>query len=179
LLSDQDLQERDLSQFQIIIAGVRAFNTRPQLASLQPLLNRFMENGGVLLVQYNTPMRLVTDKLGPWPFNLSRDRVTDEQATMTRLQPDHFLFTTPFRIQEKDFDGWVQERGLYFADQWDRRYQPLLSCQDPGEKPAQGGMLISRYGKGLYIFSSYAWFRQLPAGVSGAYKLFLNMVLAK
>ena len=179
LLSDQDLLEADFSHYETLITGVRAYNTRPRLAAVSEKLNQFVAKGGVLLVQYNTPMRLVTEKLGPWPLRISRDRVTDENARVTRLVPDHPLFNMPFRIDDQDFNGWVQERGLYFADQWDSRYQPLLSCHDAEEKDKLGGMLVGRYGKGLYIFSSYAWFRQLPAGVPGAYRLFLNMILAR
>ncbi len=178
LLSDQDL-ESDLRSYDVIICGVRAYNTRPRLAMMREKLNGFMENGGIVIVQYNTDRRLVTEAIGPYPIRLSRDRVTVEEATVTLLQPQLSLWHSPFRIAAEDFNGWVQERGLNFAEQWDAKYEPLLSCADPGEKEKPGGMLMTRYGKGVFIFSSYAWFRQLPAGVPGAFKIFLNMIMAK
>ncbi|OPZ76603.1 MAG: hypothetical protein BWY77_01864 [bacterium ADurb.Bin431] len=120
----------------------------------------------------------MTGQLGPWPLRLSRDRVSDEQAPVTLLQPDHPLLTRPFRITPADFSDWVQERGLNFPDQWDERYQTLIASHDPGEKDKSSGMLYTRCGKGIYIHSSYAWFRQLPAGVPGAWRLFINMIQA-
>ncbi len=178
MLTDDDLEKGNFAGLEVIIAGVRAYNTRPALAAAQPRLLRFVEAGGTLIVQYNTPFRLVTGQLGPWPLRLSRDRVSDEQAPVTLLQPDHPLLTSPFRITPADFSDWVQERGLNFPDQWDERYQTLIASHDPGEKDKSSGMLYTRCGKGIYIHSSYAWFRQLPAGVPGAWRLFINMIQA-
>ncbi len=178
LLSDDDLEKGNLEGLQVIIAGVRAYNTRPVLAAAQPRLLAFVRTGGTLIVQYNTPFRLVTNQLGPWPLRLSRDRVSDEEAPVTLLQPGHPLLTRPNRITAADFAGWVQERGLNFPDQWDDRYQTLLACHDPGEKEKSGGTLYTRYGQGVYIHTGYAWFRQLPAGVPGAWRLFINMIQA-
>jgi len=178
LLSDEDLEKGNLAGLEVIIAGVRAYNTRPVLSAAQPRLLEFVRAGGTLIVQYNTPFRLVTSQLGPWPLRLSRGRVSDEEAPVTLLQPDHPLLTRPNRITLADFTGWVQERGLNFPDQWDARYQTLLASHDPGEKALNSGTLYTRYGKGSYIHTCYAWFRQLPAGVPGAWRLFINMIHA-
>jgi hypothetical protein len=119
------------------------------------------------------------EHIGPYPITLTRDRVTDPNAPVTLTNPENPLLHTPNVITEKDFSGWVQERGLYFASAWDPKYQTVLECHDPGEEPHPGGELYLRYGKGVYIFSAYSWFRELPAGVAGAYRLFANMVSAK
>jgi hypothetical protein len=117
--------------------------------------------------------------MGPYPFKVSHDRVTVEEAPVTFTNPGNPLLSTPNEITQKDFDGWIQERGLYFASEWDKRYETVLESHDPGEKPLSGGMLYARYGKGVYIFTGYSWFRELPAGVPGAYRLFANMLSAK
>jgi len=178
LLQDEDLTDGHLNNYDVIIAGVRAYNTRPRLARAMDALMKFVERGGVYIVQYNTNSRLVSERIGPYPLRISRDRVTVEDAPVSFLLPGHPLLNMPFKIAAGDFNGWIQERGLYFADQWDEKYQAPLECHDPGEKEKSGGLLAARYGRGYFIFSAYAWFRQLPAGVPGAYKLFLNMVLA-
>jgi len=113
---------------------------------------------------------------GPFPLTLSNQRVTVEEQPVEILAPDHPLFNTPNKITEADFAGWVQERGLYFMSKWDSQYTPLLSCHDPGEEPLPGGMLAAHFGKGLYLYTAYAWFRQLPAGVPGAYRIWANML---
>jgi LmbE family N-acetylglucosaminyl deacetylase len=179
LLTDQDLTDSNLDAFQVIITGVRAYNTRPVLKQAYDKLMAFVKQGGIMIVQYNTNSRLATERIGPYPFRISRDRVTVEEAPVQVLLADDPLLNKPYKIQREDFDGWVQERGLYFADQWDGQYRALLSCNDPGEKERLGGMLVTRYGKGVFMFSAYAWFRQLPAGNPGAFKLFLNMVQAR
>ncbi len=178
LLSDEDLEGADLSGFDAVITGVRAFNTRPRLKQQRRRLLDYVRSGGTLIVQYNTNRRLVTDEIGPYPFHISRDRVTVEEAAVTFLNPDHPLLNSPNKITQEDFQGWVQERGLYFADEWDGRYQTVLSSHDPGEGPKEGGLLFARYGKGVFIYTGYAFFRQLPAGVPGAYRLFVNMISA-
>ena len=136
----------------------------------------YVENGGTMIVQYNTSHRLNTKELGPYPFQLSRDRVTVEEAEVRILNDKHPLMNTPNKITNKDFDGWVQERGLYFPNEWDEKYEALLSSNDPNEEARNGGLLVAQYGKGHYIYSGYSWFRELPAGVSGAYRLFTNMI---
>jgi LmbE family N-acetylglucosaminyl deacetylase len=176
MLSDGDLAKGDFSGLQVIITGVRAYNTRPILASANPRLLDFVKAGGTLIVQYNTPFRLMPEQFAPWPLRLSRDRVSDEEAPVVLLAPGHQLLNKPCKITKEDFSGWVQERGLNFADQWDNRYETVLSAHDPGETDKKGGMLYARYGKGVYIFSGYAWFRQLPAGVPGAWRLFTNLI---
>jgi LmbE family N-acetylglucosaminyl deacetylase len=178
LLTASDLQQRDLSEFDAIVTGVRAYNTRADLRVNLPRLLDYVRNGGKLIDQYN-----VTDAnlapMGPYPFKVGHDRVTVEEAPVTFTNLSNPLLSTPNEITQKDFDGWIQERGLYFASEWDPRYGTVLESHDPGEKPLAGGMLYARYGKGVYIFSGYAWFRELPAGVPGAYRLFANMLSAK
>ncbi len=178
LLSDTDLAHADLSRWDVIITGIRAFNTRPALKHYHTRLMAFVRNGGTLIVQYSTTHNLLIRQIGPYPFRISRVRVTDETAPMTFLVPDHPLLHHPNRITEEDFAGWIQERGLYFADTWDPRYTPILACADPGEPPRAGGLLYTRYGKGVFIYTAYAWFRQLPAGVPGALRLFVNLISA-
>lgn len=178
LLSDDDLLNLNLNRYDVIIAGVRAYNTREVLKQAQPRLLEFVRSGGTLIVQYNTSRELVAEELGPYPFKLSRERISVEEAPVEFLNLDHPLVHHPNSILQRDFSGWVQERGLYFPGEWNRAYQTILSSSDPGEKPLKGGILYARYGKGVYIYTAYAWFRQLPAGVPGAYRLFVNMICA-
>ncbi|HUQ91368.1 MAG TPA: PIG-L family deacetylase [Bryobacteraceae bacterium] len=181
LLGDEELAAGDLSRYGAILTGVRAFNTRPALrANFQRLLD-YMSNGGTLVVQYNVmdrsqPATLL--HLGPYPIELSSSRITVEEAPVLFPDPAHPLLAKPNRITEKDFEGWVQERGLYFPSKWDPRYQPLFSSRDPGEDWLPGGTLYAKYGKGAYVYTSYSWFRQLPAGVPGAYRIFANLLSA-
>ena len=177
LLSDEDLASGSLGSFDAIVAGVRAYNTRKRLAALQPRLMDYVRNGGTYVVQYNTTQELLPVELGPFPLTLSRDRVTVEEAPVTFLKADPVL-SSPNRIGPGDFDGWVQERGLYFPGSWDARYEALLSMADPGEKASEGALLVARYGKGTYVYTGLAFFRQLPAGVPGAYRLLANLVSA-
>ena len=176
LLSNEDLASRDLNEFETIIAGVRAYNTRPGLRMHQQRLLDYVNKGGAYIVQYVTRQRLESENLGPYPFNVSRDRVSVEDAPVTFLDPNHPLLNTPNKITQGDFQNWVQERGLYFADKWDSSYQTVLSSNDPNESPKSGGLLVARYGKGYYIYTGYSFFRQFPAGVAGAYRLFVNMI---
>jgi len=178
LLTPSDLEQRDLSEFDAIVTGVRAYNTRADLRANLPRLLDYARNGGTLIDQYNvTDNNLVP--MGPYPFKISHDRVSVEEAPVKFTNLSNRLLSTPNEITQKDFDGWIQERGLYFASEWDPRYQTVLESHDPGEKPLAGGMLYARYGKGVYIFSGYSWFRELPAGVPGAYRFFANMLSAK
>ncbi|MGV3640409.1 MAG: LmbE family protein, partial [Adhaeribacter sp.] len=176
LLIDQDLRPASLSRYDAVVVGVRAYNTNNALKFAQSALLQYVKNGGTVIVQYNTNNGLVTDSLGPYPFKLSRDRVTVEDAPVRLLQPRHPALLSPNKITDSDFEGWVQERGLYFPDQWDSHYEALLSATDPGESPKDGGLLVARYGKGYYIYTGYAFFRQLPAGVPGAFRLFTNLI---
>ncbi len=169
------LDER-LQAFDAIVAGIRAYNTREQLPLVQEALMRYVQQGGTYLVQYNTQRPLLVDQIGPYPFVVSRERVTREDAPVTLLQAAHPALSQPNQITEEDFDGWIQERGLYFASSWDEAYTPLLSSHDPEEDPRQGGLLVAQYGKGWFAFSGYSFFRQLPAGVPGAFRLFANLI---
>lgn len=178
LLDDEALRSADLSRFHAIVVGIRAFNTRAAVRAQQDRLMRYVEDGGTLVVQYNTQSRLgpLEGRVGPYPLTIGRGRVTEERATMTALAPGHELLTRPNAIGPSDFDGWVQERGLYFAETWDAKYTPIFSAADTDEKPLQGSLLFANYGKGRYVFTGLAFFRQLPAGVPGAYRLFLNLI---
>jgi len=223
LLAEADLAHGDLTRFDAIVTGVRAFNTRPDLRANYQRLFDYANGGGTLIVQYNVPeggapggpgappgpgqaapgqaapaqpapaqpapalapaVAAAGDggllaHIGPYPIRISRnDRVTLEEAAITFPNPDLRLLHAPNQITSADFDGWVQERGLYFSDQWDPKYLSVLESHDPGEMPLPGGMLYAPVGKGAYIFSAYDWFRQLPAGVPGAYRMFANMLSA-
>ncbi len=178
LLPDAELSRGELADLDVVILGVRALNTRAVLKEARRAILDFVHRGGTLIVQYNTPNRLKAEEFWPYPLRISRDRVTVEEAEMTFTHPAHPLLNHPLKIDVTDFNGWIQERGLYFADQWDAHYESMLACNDPGEKAQEGGLLYARYGKGIFIFTGYAWFRQLPAGVPGAYRIFNNMIQA-
>jgi hypothetical protein len=184
LLDAGDLASADLGPFDAIVTGVRAFNTRRDLTANFRRLLQYAERGGTLIVQYNVGgggfggAAAPSLNVGPYPLRLGRDRVSVEEAEMKPLLMDHPLLQAPNRITAADYEGWVQERGLYFATDWDERYQPLWEMHDPGEKPLRGGTLYARYGDGVYIFTPLSWFRQLPAGVPGAYRIFANLLSA-
>lgn len=171
-----ELPVKDLSQFETIIVGIRAYNTEESMKNGNAILNKFVEDGGNVIVQYNTNRGLVTEEIGPYSYHISRNRVTKEDALPTFLAPNHPLLNRPNKITLKDFDGWVQERGLYFADEWDEHYETILEWNDPDESPQAGSILVSNYGKGHFIFTGISFFRQLPAGVPGAYRLLTNMI---
>jgi hypothetical protein len=182
LLSDEDLEKQDLKRFDAIVVGIRAFNTRPRLAQLKHRLLDYVAQGGTEVVLYNVTsggylsQGLVTDTIGPYPFHISRTRITDEASPMRLLAPEHPLLRWPNRITTSDFEGWVQDRGLYLPDSWDEHYTAPFSTQDPGEKPANGALLVAQHGKGRFIYTGLAFFRQLPEGVPGAYRLFANLL---
>ena len=177
-ISDETLRSGDLGSFSAIVTGVRAFNTSAALRAAHARLQSWMESGGTLVVQYVTNNRLapVDFPIGPYPFVVGRGRITDENAAMTPVDPAHSLLHEPNPIDEADFEGWVQERGLYYAETWDDRYQPLLRSADPGEEPLSGGVLTAKVGRGRYVYTGLAFFRQLPAGVPGAYRLLANLI---
>jgi len=210
LLSESDLAQGDLSRFDAIVAGVRAYNVRADVRANHPRLMKYVEGGGTYIVQYQTgdtpdpaaPRNAtpptpppgfglgaqqqnaspVTTNMGPYPFSVpggNKYRITVEEAPVTFTHPDSQLLQYPNHIEPKDFEGWIQERGVYFATQWDPKYQTVISSHDPGEDPLAGGELWTHYGKGIYIFTAYSWFRELPAGVPGAYRLFANLLSAK
>ncbi len=175
-LQPSDLTPARLLAMDTVVIGIRAFNVRRDLAPRLPALFAYVEAGGTLVVQYNNPNGLKETALAPFPLQLSSDRVTDETAPVTFLAPDHPVLHVPNEITMADFDGWVQERGLYFPGKWDEHLVPILACNDPGEAPLKGGLLVASYGKGHFVYTGLAWFRQLPAGVPGAYRFFANLV---
>lgn len=177
MLQEADLSG-DLEAFDAIIMGIRAYNTNERLKFYSQNLFKYVENGGNLIVQYNTRFRQDIDSkmFSPYPLNVSRERVTDENAEMRILAPAHPVIKGPNPITSKDFDGWVQERGLYFPDKWDEQFTAILSSNDQGEEPLDGSLLIAPYGKGWYTYTALSWFRELPAGVPGAYRLFVNIL---
>ncbi|MGD0744832.1 MAG: PIG-L family deacetylase [Verrucomicrobiota bacterium] len=176
-LSGADLTTEQLKKFDAVVIGVRAFNVRTDLVSQLPALFAYAADGGNVIEQYNRPGRdLKTDQLAPYSLHLSSDRVTDETAPVTFLAPDHPALNTPNKITGADFDGWIQERGIYYPDQWDEHFTPILACSDPGEAPLKGGLLVATYGKGYFVYTGLVFFRELPDGVPGAYRLFANLV---
>jgi hypothetical protein len=176
LIDDEALTTGDLSRFDTIVVGIRASEARPEFVSNNGRLIQYMERGGTLVVQYQQP-DYVMRGLPPYPAVATANvRVTDETAPVRILASGHPLFTFPNRILESDFNGWVQERNLYGWTSFDSRYTPLLETADPGEPPVRGGEVYAPVGKGQYVYSAYAWFRQLNAGVPGAYRQFANLV---
>jgi len=160
-----------------VVIGIRAFNVRTDLVAQLPALFAFVEAGGNVVVQYNRPGGdLKTEELAPYNLKLSQDRVTDEDALVSFLATNHPALNTPNKITEADFKGWVQERGVYFPNKWDEHFTPILACNDSDEAPKTGSLLIAQYGKGYFVYTGLAFFRQLPAGVPGAYRLFANLV---
>ncbi|PRX55193.1 PIG-L family deacetylase [Flagellimonas meridianipacifica] len=178
LIDPNDIQSGSLEKYDAVVVGIRAYNVVETLKFKQPFLFEYVENGGNLIVQYNTAnrWRKQIDNIAPFELSISRDRVTNENAPVNILAKDHSLVNFPNAITEGDFDNWVQERGLYFPNQWGSEFTPILSMNDKGESPKEGSLLIAPYGKGHYIYTGLSFFRELPAGVSGAYKLFANML---
>ncbi len=168
-----------LAGFETIVFGIRAYNTNELLRKYQDQILKYVNAGGTVVVQYNTANQLtelVTPNLAPYPLTLSRDRVTEEDAEMRILKPNHQIFNSPNKITEEDFKGWVQERGLYFPNKWDSNFEALLSCNDKGEPAKEGSLLVAKYGKGYYVYTGLSFFRELPAGVLGAYRLWANLI---
>jgi hypothetical protein len=175
-LNENEILDGDLSGYDAIVVGVRAYNVDPRLGVEQPKLMEYLKNGGNLVVQYNNNNGLVVKEIGPYPFRVVNERVTDEGAKVTILDPNSPLVNYPNKIGQADFDGWVQERGLYFTKDADTHYQKVLQMADPGEAPKDGSLITTQYGKGRFTYTSLAFFRQLPAGVPGAYRLFINLL---
>ena len=178
IIDPNDIQSGSLEKYDAVVVGIRAYNVVEDLKFKQPLLFEYVENGGNLIVQYNTAnrWRKQFDNIAPYELSISRDRVTNENAQVNVLAKDHSLVNFPNAITEGDFDNWVQERGLYFPNQWGSEFTPILSMSDKGESAKEGSLLVAPYGKGHYIYTGLSFFRELPAGVSGAYKLFANML---
>ncbi len=185
LLDQNALEKGDLSRFDAIVTGVRAFNVREDLRRAAGRLWEYARQGGTVVVQYNvmdgqfwSNEAGTLNSLGPYPVQLGRDRVTVEEAPVKALLPGHALLNVPNKIIDDDWAGWIQERGLYFASKWDERYETPIEMGDPGETPSRGSLLTARVGKGAYVMTGLSFFRQLPAGVPGAYKLFANLISA-
>jgi LmbE family N-acetylglucosaminyl deacetylase len=177
LLLPEDLESGNLKQFGTIVLGIRAYDTRDDVKKNNQRLLDYARDGGTLMVQYNTdPSSFNAGNYMPYSASLSRARVSVEESPITVLDPMSPVFHYPNPIAESDFSGWVQERGLYFMDKWDEHYTPLLACNDPGEAPQKGGLLVASLGKGYYIYNGYAFFRQLPFGVPGAIRLYVNLL---
>jgi hypothetical protein len=179
MITPGELASGDLSRFHSIVVGIRAYDVRTDVREYNRRLLDYVNNGGTLLVQYNASIRVFNSgHFTPYPATMGNERVTVEEAPVKILDPANPIFRAPNPIGERDFTGWVQERGLYFMSSWDSHFKPLLESNDPGESPHQGGLLVAPYGKGVYIFTGFAFFRQLPAGVPGAVRLFVNLLSA-
>ncbi len=176
IIKPEDITEENLQRFDAIVVGIRAYNTVDELKFKQDILFNYVEQGGNMIVQYNTNRRLKVDQIAPYSLRLSRDRVTDEYADVELIAKDHEVLNYPNKITSKDFEGWTQERGLYFPNEWAPEFIPILAMNDKGESSKRGSLLVSSYGKGHYIYTGLSFFREFPAGVSGAYRLFANML---
>ena len=178
MLEPSELTEENLKAMDAVMLGIRAYNVLDELPVKSPALLNYVRQGGTLVVQYNTSGRGAFDfsAMAPYPFKVSRDRVSDETAAVGLVAPGHSLLNFPNPITEEDFSGWVQERGLYFASEWDDAYTPVLSMNDPGESELEGSLLVAPYGEGHYIYTGLSLFRELPAGVPGAFKILANML---
>ncbi|MBX9808239.1 MAG: PIG-L family deacetylase [Flavobacteriaceae bacterium] len=179
LLNPEEISPEKLTNFDVVMTGVRAYNTVQALANKQNILFDFVKGGKTMLVQYNNPNDLVTENIAPFPLKISRDRVTEENAEVRFLVPNHPVLNFPNKITTKDFEGWKQEQGLYYPNEFDKAFTPILSSNDKGESAKNGALLIAPYGKGYYIYTGLSFFRELPEGVSGAYKLLANMISLK
>lgn len=176
LLTPESLSAETLKDFDAVMLGIRAYNVLDGLAYKQQVLFDYVKNGGNMIVQYNTTGHLSTRELAPYHLRISRDRVTEENAKVTFLDATHPVLNHPNKITKKDFEGWVQEQGLYYPDEWGKEFTPILSSSDKGETPKKGGLLVAKYGKGYYIYTGLSFFRELPEGVSGAYRLMANLI---
>lgn len=178
IIKPEQISPENLSNFDAIVVGIRAYNILDELKFKQKFLLDYVKEGGNMIVQYNTSRGIKTDDIAPYELKLSRDRVTDENALVRILEPTHPLLNFPNKIKLQDFEGWVQERGLYFPNEWSEEFTPLLAMNDKGESSKEGSLLVAKYGKGNYIYTGLSFFREFPAGVSGAYRLFANLLSA-
>ncbi len=174
---DKQFNQNQLDQYDVIITGIRAYNTRDELAAFQKELFKYVENGGTLISQYNTTAQLILSP-GIFPLKISHDRVTNENSVVKIINKNHKIFNYPYKITEDDFKGWIQERGLYFPAEWDEKYETLLSMNDDGENEKLSSILYAKYGKGTFVYTGLSFFREIPAGVEGAIKLFINILHA-
>ncbi|HET8963972.1 MAG TPA: hypothetical protein VFM99_08755, partial [Chitinophagales bacterium] len=179
LLNPQNISVNELLQYDVIVAGIRAYNTSKDLADSRNTFKEYVSQGGIYIVQYNTNRDLYTDDFAPYPFKIGRGRVTDENSEVTFLLPKHAILNTPNKISDTDFQNWIQERGLYFATDLDASYVTPIAFTDPDEQAQNGALIIADYGQGAFIYTGISFFRELPAGVPGAYRLFINLLAYK
>jgi hypothetical protein len=179
-LLDEGALSKNLSVYDAIVVGVRAYNTEDRIKYFQDKLMEYVKNGGTMVVQYVTAggfaSTLKVKEMGPYPFKVGRDRVTEEDAEMRILQPNHPILNTPNKITSDDFKGWIQERGIYFAVEWDKNYTAIFSANDVDEAAKEGSLIYAPYGKGHFVYTGLVFFRELPGGVPGAYRLFANLI---
>jgi len=176
LLTEKELARNNLQQYDAIIAGVRSFNTNEWMSKYYDKLMKYVENGGNYIVQYSQANNIRGGKMGPYNFVVSAKRVTDENAEVTFLKPEHPVLNFPNKITQDDFKGWIQERSIYHADRLDTNFQTIFRMHDPGEAPDDGALVIAKYGKGYFTYTGLVFFRELPAGVPGAYRLLANII---
>ncbi len=178
ILTDEMLSKTNLNNFDAIVTGIRAYNTNDWMQNHNAKLLEYVKQGGNFIVQYNTNNRIgpLIAKISPYPFNISRERVTDENAEVRFVDASQSALNFPNKINQDDFKGWKQERGIYFASDLDPAYQKILSMNDPGEKANDGSLIVAKYGKGNFVYTGLAFFRELPAGIPGAYRLFVNLL---
>jgi hypothetical protein len=179
LISPEEITPEKLESFDVIMTGIRAYNVLPSLENKQKILLDFVKDGKTMIVQYNTADSSIPADMAPYPLKISRDRVTDENAAVRFLAPNHPVLNYPNKITATDFEGWTQEQGLYYPNEFDKAFTPILSSNDKGENPTNGALLVAPYGKGYYIYTGLSFFRELPEGVSGAYRLLSNMISLK
>jgi LmbE family N-acetylglucosaminyl deacetylase len=177
-MKNEEITSANLKKVDAVVLGIRTLNTNERIKFIMPELLNYVKQGGTMVVQYNTngDFEIDKDKFAPYPITLSRDRVTEENSEVRILKPDHPALNYPNKITTKDFEGWVQERGLYFPTNWHENYDALISCNDTGEPAKNGSLLVASYGLGHYVYTGLSFFRELPEGVPGAYKLFANLV---
>jgi hypothetical protein len=175
-MKNEEVTLANLKKVDAVVMGIRAVNTNPRIRYFMADLLSYVKEGGTLVMQYNTNFDFEVESFSPFTLKISRDRVTEENAEVRLLKPEHPVFNIPNKITSKDFEDWVQERGLYFPNQWDPAFEALLSMNDKGETAKDGSLLVARYGSGYYIYTGLSFFRELPEGVAGAYKLFANLV---
>ncbi|MDN3677017.1 PIG-L family deacetylase [Flavobacterium paronense] len=176
IIKPDEISTEKLENYDVVMTGIRAYNTVNALAFKQNILLDFVKNGKTMIVQYNTTDDLVTKDMSPFPLKISRDRVTEENAEVRFLNPNHPVLNYPNKITQEDFKDWKQEQGLYYPNEWDAAFTPILSSNDKGENPKNGALLIAKYGKGNYVYTGLSFFRELPEGVSGAFRLLANII---
>ena len=179
IIKPNEITAENLLKYNVVITGIRAYNVVNELKYKQDILLDFVKNGKTMIVQYNTIDDLVTDKIAPFPLKISRDRVTEENAEVRFLNPENVILNAPNKLTSNDFKNWKQEQGLYYPKEYDKNFTAIISSNDKGETPKDGAILHCKYGKGNYIYTGISFFRELPEGVSGAYRLIANLISVK